>query len=385
MNTLNKQGFWILLLFFLFILGSANSQQRKDIKLPDIEGYKTLKCDFHIHTIFSDALVWPTIRVEEAYREGLDAIAITDHVEYKPYKKYVDTSDLNISYNIAKSRADYYGLIIIKGAEITRNLPLGHSNALFLNDINPLKEGYPNMPSQNTDAYKAANKQGAYIFWNHPGFMRPDNIGQWTDAQETLYKEGFIKGIEVVNGKTFYPEGLRFAKEKNLTFFGNTDIHNPITFNYNFNIGQHRTMTLVFAKDKTQEAIKEALLAGRTAVYFGDTLFGNDKYLKQIFYNSVKQSQNDIKLKGKGKVVILISNNSDLSYYLKRVDNEDINIPGSLYLPAGKSVIMSVSSKITDKDWSKNIKASYQVTNLINGPDEYTNIDFPIKIEYKKE
>ena len=54
---------------------------RNEISIPGIDGYQTLKCDFHIHTVFSDGSVWPNIRVEEAWREGLDAIAMTDHIE----------------------------------------------------------------------------------------------------------------------------------------------------------------------------------------------------------------------------------------------------------------------------------------------------------------
>ncbi len=54
--------------------------------VPDMSEYKTLKCDFHMHTVFSDGLVWPTIRVDEAIDEGLVAIAITDHLEYLPHK-----------------------------------------------------------------------------------------------------------------------------------------------------------------------------------------------------------------------------------------------------------------------------------------------------------
>jgi len=56
--------------------------QRKIVNLPDLPGYVTLKCDFHLHTVFSDANVWPTVRVGEAWRDGLDANAITDHLEY---------------------------------------------------------------------------------------------------------------------------------------------------------------------------------------------------------------------------------------------------------------------------------------------------------------
>jgi len=66
---------------------SASAAVRKEIRIPDIAGYRTLKCDFHMHTVFSDGNVWPTVRVDEAWREGLDAIAITDHVEYHPHKE----------------------------------------------------------------------------------------------------------------------------------------------------------------------------------------------------------------------------------------------------------------------------------------------------------
>ena len=71
----------VLILCFAFW---GKAQVRNEIHVPDPEGYRTLKCDFHIHTVFSDGLVWPTVRVDEAYREGLDAIALTEHLEYLP-------------------------------------------------------------------------------------------------------------------------------------------------------------------------------------------------------------------------------------------------------------------------------------------------------------
>jgi len=37
----------------------AGLGQRKTINLPDLPGYVTLKCDFHLHTVFSDGNVWP--------------------------------------------------------------------------------------------------------------------------------------------------------------------------------------------------------------------------------------------------------------------------------------------------------------------------------------
>ena len=78
---------------------------RTEISIPGFDGYQTLKCDFHTHTVFSDGYVWPTMRVEEAWQEGLDALAITDHIEYRPFKKVV-IGDLNESFKLAKRQAD---------------------------------------------------------------------------------------------------------------------------------------------------------------------------------------------------------------------------------------------------------------------------------------
>ena len=47
---------------------------RQEVVIPDVAGYKVLKCDFHIHTVFSDGDVWPTYRVTEAWKDGLDVI-----------------------------------------------------------------------------------------------------------------------------------------------------------------------------------------------------------------------------------------------------------------------------------------------------------------------
>ena len=67
---------------------------RNELRLPDIAGYETLTGDFHIHTVFSDGKVWPDVRVNEAWRDGLDVIAVTDHLEYRPHGKKIE-GDLN--------------------------------------------------------------------------------------------------------------------------------------------------------------------------------------------------------------------------------------------------------------------------------------------------
>ena len=66
-----------LLLFFI----NVDAQKRKEFfKSPD--GVFLISSDLHIHTVFSDGEVWPSIRVKEARRDGLDLISMTEHLEY---------------------------------------------------------------------------------------------------------------------------------------------------------------------------------------------------------------------------------------------------------------------------------------------------------------
>ena len=58
--------FVVAILTVFSISGATAALTPNKIVIPDIEGYKTLKGDFHVHTVFSDASVWPTTRVQEA-------------------------------------------------------------------------------------------------------------------------------------------------------------------------------------------------------------------------------------------------------------------------------------------------------------------------------
>lgn len=301
----------ISLFIATFVTLSLFSQVRGKIDIPNLKGYITLKCDFHTHTVFSDGLVWPTVRIDEAYREGLDAIAITDHIEYRPHKEIV--ASLNRSCEIAATKAKDKGIILIKGNEITRNMPPGHHNAIFLTDSEPLDT------PEYIDAFRAAKAQGAFIFWNHPHWDRqqPDTT-LWLKEHTQLFEQGLMHGIEVVNH--FYcPEAHQWCLEKNLTMLGNSDMHQPIQADVDFANGKHRTMTLVFAKNATAEAIHEALIERRTAVYHNEYIIGEEKYLKELFENAIEwktEKTTDTTMR------LTVKNKSDLTFYLKKTQHD---------------------------------------------------------------
>jgi hypothetical protein len=329
------------------------AQTRQEVRIPDVLGYRTLKCDFHMHTVFSDGLVWPTVRVDEAWREGLDAISITDHIEYQPHKSDIPTNH-NRPYEIALPRARDRGILLVKGAEITRDTPPGHFNALFLEDINPLDT------EELLDAMAAADKQGAFIWWNHPGW-KPDRKG-WFDIHTTLYEKKYLRGIEVVNGESYYADAHQWALDKNLTFMGNSDIHDAMPLEKT-TAERHRPMTLVFATGKSIPAIKEALVAGRTAIWFEQKVIGHEDHLDALFEAVVRIS--DIQYEqGKTKAVrFTLRNDSDLLVDLQRTGKAG---PRELSLPANTVTRVRVEVGSVEKP----VPLSYVASNFLIGPEK---------------
>lgn len=323
---------------------------RREIQFPNLPGYQTLACDLHMHTIFSDGQVWPTVRVAEAWRQGLDAISITDHIEYRPYKDDVVLKH-GRSYELAAGAAKAANLLFIKGAEITRDTPPGHFNALFLDDIQALDT------KEFLDAIKAANAQGAFVMWNHQGWQGEEK-GRWMDVHTQMLQNKWLHAMEICNGDEYYPTAHQWAIEKNLTMVGNTDIHAP-DLRQASTSADHRTMTLVFAKDRTLAGLKEALFAGRTLVWFKDQLIGREEWLRPLFNACVKVGQPTVR--AKNHVIVEVGNLSNADIRLERRGKVG---PAEIVLPANAIVSLRISAS----DTKKPIELDYTASNLIIAP-----------------
>ncbi|HUW93494.1 MAG TPA: PHP domain-containing protein [Bacteroidales bacterium] len=336
----------------ILILTSLNmAGQKKVLNMPDIPGYVTLKCDFHMHTVFSDGNVWPTVRIEEAVRDGLDAIAITDHLEYQPKKKYI-TPSYNAAWEIAQSLAAERNLILVHGAEITRSMPPGHINALFIEDANPIN---------NPDfmlAVEAAVSQGAFIMYNHPGWrsQEKDGIPKFYPVHKELIAKGWLHGIEYFNEFEHYPLVLDMCRDNKLAVMGNSDVHGVISEIYTAPDYTQRPMTLVFAKERTPESLREAMFAGRTAVWYGNFLAGFEEYTAPLFKAAVTLSA---PFKNDGKNLWFeMQNHSDLKMEL--TDGPE-GAPSKLTLLANSKVIVKADIRYLREPMK------YNVSNIITG------------------
>ncbi len=286
---------------------------RRHISIPDILGYESLTADLHIHTIYSDGEVLPSTRVNEAWREGLDIISITDH-NWDMSSKY--NADLNTPYELAKSAAQRADIILIPGVEYTDSKPAGHLNFLFVDDANI----YQRSKIEPKEAVELAAKNGAFVIYNHPGW--PDNNSDLFPFQLELIDKGAIHGIEIFNGSSFYPKSVGDAVDYNLAPVGASDIHGLISNTYDLNV-MHRPLTIILAKERSLESVKEALFARRTIAWMGNIVAGKREYITALMKGSLTIS--DLKF-GNDQFSCLITNSSDIDYMLSAPKLRDVTI-----------------------------------------------------------
>jgi predicted metal-dependent phosphoesterase TrpH len=276
---------------------------RYHINLPDLNGFKTLKCDFHMHTVFSDGQVWPAMRVTEAWTDGLDAVALTDHIGTKHKRnKEISVNNHDQSFEIAFKRGKETGILVIKGGEITYKKPLGHINALFLKEIEKLAV------EDEMEAVEEAIRQGAYLILNHPGW--PNDTSTLYPVHRELIAQKKLHGVEVFNGSESYPKALDWCDEYGLTYFSNTDLHFASANSYREKL--QRPMTLVFAKERSVEGIREALDAGRTLAWYSGNLAGKEELLREFVHRSIS-----ISVINAEKGIIEVLNKTDIPYAIR--------------------------------------------------------------------
>lgn len=350
---------FVLMLFWFIPLTAQNvniqffpekiNHNRAEIVIPNVNGFEVLKADLHIHTIFSDGNVWPSFRVQEAWREGLDVISITDHLEYLPHKDYLN-ADFNTSCNIAAPEAEKLGMIFIRGAEITRKQGvIGHFNAIFIKDANLLKVDDPK------EAIKAAKAQGAFVTFNHPAWKM--DTCKFSSFQKEVMEEGLIDGIEVINNHEYYARALSWCHDLHKTIISASDAHDPVADQFKLtkagleNI-RYRPMTLIFVKERSEKGVREALDSRRTLGYFDGRIVGDKELLGALFNASVKFN----KVSANNKTdYYMLKNNSGFPYRIR------IGSLGYLILPMST---ISLSFPKTTKSVEIEVISMYYYENL---------------------
>ena len=397
----------------IYMHGSVNSfksGQDRSIEFPDTENYLTITSDLHTHSVFSDGHVWPNIRVAEAMKDKLDAIAITEHLEYQPHIRYIPNKNRNIAFLEAKKAAEETDLIVIAGSEITREMPPGHLNAVFIKDANTLFnidesllpearkimseavniEDLSDEELEVADQYALGNlyspfealeeakRQGAFIFWNHPmwGSQANDGVSRLTEMHKQMIAKDLIHGIEVVNTNEYSEEALQIALDNNLAIIGTSDVHELIEWDYDSSKNEHRPVTLILSEERNQNSIKEALLDRRTIVFYKNKLIGKEENLVPLLDSIL-----GFKSQGyRGDTSILrveISNNSSSDMTLKNLSAYNFSRSDDyIFIPKNETKTIMVKTL----EVIKAIKLKFEVLNAITAPKKHAVVEATIEI-----
>ena len=345
--------------------------QERAIEFPDVPGYQTLAVDLHTHSVFSDGMVWPIIRVDESVRDGLDLLAVTEHLEYQPRWEDIPHPDRNRSYVVASeyvqtSRSD---LIVVNGAEVTRDMPPGHVNAVFVTDANALLIDDP------IGALREANRQGAFVFWNHPSWSSPDGVARLTDMHEQLIGDRQMHGIEVANEYIYSPESLEIALEHDLAILGVSDIHGLIDWDYAIHDGAHRTVTLVFAEERSAESMHRALRANRTVAWMDNSLIGREEVLMPLIQASLTVTSVGHRA-GPRLVAVTLSNVSDAAFELRSVGGyRFFDHPSFFRVPPHGEVVLAVAGVN-----SSSFELQFEVLNAITAPETHPLLRLGVEV-----
>jgi hypothetical protein len=260
--------------------------------------------------------------------------------------------------------------MVINGSEITKPMPPGHFNAVFIKDANLLI---------NPDGEKAiieANKQGAFVFWNHPNWVenRDDAIARFDDLHKKLLRKKLFHGIEVVNEHTYSEEALALALDNDLTIMGTSDIHGLINWTFEKEKNYHRPVTFIISDNITKASIKDALFAQKTFVWHRDMLIGKEENILPIMNENITVTSNGYYKK---IVTIKISNSGIVPLKLKYTGDYTFHSNGPvLEVPAKGELLVTVKTReILEK-----IEMPFEVLNIITAPKQNLKIIKIVKL-----
>lgn len=238
---------------------------------PIATGDRWYRGDLHMHTAHSDGTCTSQsgksvpcplfVTVEDAVKQKLDFIAITDH---NTISHYDDERELQPYFD---------RILLIPGREITTYS--GHANVLGPTSFIDFRSEAKGAPSIN-QVFRAAKAAGAFISVNHPGDPTGAScIGCGWSVTNTDWN--LVNGIEAVNGNDphHYEADIRFwdrqlAKGYRLVAVGGSDTHRP----EEGTVG-HPT-TVVHAPELSVNAILDAIRAGHDCI---DLTASHDKVI----------------------------------------------------------------------------------------------------------
>lgn len=125
---------------------------------------------------------------------------------------------------------------------------------------------------------------------------------------------------------------------------GVSDVHDLIDWDYMPHLGGHRPVTLVLADSASPRAMREALFAGHTVVYYKDWLIGRSDQLERLMpvLIEVKDARYP---KSVDVIQLTLANHSDLPLTLELAsDMSFLNAADWITIPAQDEIVVGLKT-----------------------------------------
>lgn len=213
--------------------------------------------DFHLHSQFSDGSLTIPELVDLMGKNGMGAIAITDHLcERKTFlgkaahvmSKSLSQKNFNDYLKLISEEAEraweLYRMLVIPGVEITKN-SFSHKHSAHILAIDIYEYIDPDLPL--SEVIDAIHAQGGLAIAAHPvstGKAEHQTHQLWNAREELKHQ---IDAWEVASGRTLFSE----VQKSGLPMIANSDLHDK---------RQIESWKTVFTSEKTSSAIKNAIV-----------------------------------------------------------------------------------------------------------------------------
>ena len=174
--------------------------------------------------------------------------------------------------------------------------------------------------------------------------QRPNGVAVPSDFHTQMMDRGWLHGIEIANGEGYSEGAFSFALANGLTMIGVSDVHDLIDWDYMPHLGGHRPVTLVLADSASPRAMREALFAGHTVVYYKDWLMGRSDQLERLMpvLIEVKDARYP---KSVDVVQLTLANHSDLPLTLELAsDMSFLNAADWITIPAQDEIVVGLKT-----------------------------------------
>jgi len=136
--------------------------------------------------------------------------------------------------------------------------------------------------------------------------------------------------------------------------------------------GGHRPITLVFAEEKTEKSMQEAMEKRRTAVWFNNTLVGDQEFLALLIDASLEISRD-----GSPEVPsVQIHNSSDADYIFENISTYTLHNYAPVFMVKAHE---TTTVMVKTPEAPDSFELVFRVLNAFTAPNEH--VEIKIRVE----